>query len=221
MSAPPQGSPRRDPRGAGSALRGLVARIRTAVSVGSYLAPTDRLPPAHRPHVDEIAAAMTAPGADPDAIRIRIQQLHATGRIDRTTKLSALSVLAASPLVRDYTEAARLASQQELAALEEGGPWKEARLASAARHRGVVTFLLGHHAAALEWFTRALELERTPENVGNVLAVLLRLGELEEAWELTRSLRASLPEEVWRQLAERIERDEDLVRLAEWLRDSA
>lgn len=217
MSAGFEGPARRE--GPGGALRGLVARIRTAVSAGSYLAPTDRVPPAQRPWIEEIAGAMRSPDADPDRIRVRIQQLHATGRIDRPTKLSALSVLAASPLVRDYPEAARLASQQELAALDEGGPWMETRLASTARHRGVVTFLLGHHPTALECFTRALELERTPENVGNVLAVLLRLGELEDAWELTRDLRASLPREVWAQLAERIRTDEDLVRLAEWLND--
>ena len=194
-----------------------MARIRSAVSSGSYLAPTDRVPPSQRPWVDQISAAIASADADPDQIRVRIHQLEAAGRIDRVVKLSALSVLAASPLVRDYTEAARLAGQQELAALDLGGAWCDTHLASAARHRGVVCFLLGHHAAALDWFTRSLELERTTENVGNVLAALLALGEAEEARDVVVSLRDSLPAEAWGELRSRIERDEDLVHLAEWL----
>ena len=48
----------------------------------------------------------------------------------------------------------------------------------------MIAFLRGHDAVALDWFTRALERERSAENVGNVLAVLIRLGELQEAREL-------------------------------------
>ena len=112
---------------------------------------------------------------------------------------------------------ARLASQQEFAALEEGGPHRDTYLASAARHRGVITFLLGHHGAALDWFTRALELERTPENVGNVLAALLALGEVDDAIDVVSGMRGVLPAELWDELCERIQHDADLVRLAEWL----
>ncbi|MCB9687629.1 MAG: hypothetical protein H6735_21490 [Alphaproteobacteria bacterium] len=205
------------PRAVTVDVRALVSRIRSAVTGGSYLAPADQVPPSMRRAIEAISEELARPDADADTIRVRIHQLEAAGRIDRPMKLSALSVLAASPLVRDYVEAARLASQQEFAALDEGGPWRDTYLASSARHRGVITFLLGHHGTALDWFTRALELERTPENVGNVLAALLALGEVEDAVELTSSMRASLPAEVWAALSERIERDADLVRLAEWL----
>src|SRR5687768_7321 len=118
--------------------RSIIGRIRAAVRRGSYLVPTGGVPPAMRPALAEIGAAIAAPDADPEEVRRRIHQLHGAGRIDRVMALSALGVLAASPHVQDYAEASRLAGQQELAALDEGGPWRDTRLASADRHRGVV-----------------------------------------------------------------------------------
>lgn len=190
----------------------ILDRIRAAVASSTYLVPTGGAPPDQREVLRDLAAGIEAADADPERIRRRIHQLHAAGRIDRVMKLSALGVLAASPLVRDLTEAARLASQQEFAALDEGGPWLDLYLASAHRHRGVIAFLRGHYGMALEWFTRALERERSAENVGNVLAVLIRLGEGEEAAGLYARMCASLPDH-GAELRRRVDSDEDLVRL--------
>jgi hypothetical protein len=191
----------------------ILERIRAAVASSTYLVPTGGAPPPMREVLREIAAAIEAADADPEQIRRRIHQLHSAGRIDRVMKLSALGVLAASPLVRDLTEAARLASQQEFAALDEGGPWRDLYLASAHRHRGVIAFLRGFDAVALDWFTRALERERSAENVGNVLATLIRLGELDEARQLVERMRRALPTAMRAELDARIETDDDLVRL--------
>lgn len=193
--------------------RSILGRIRAVVRRGSYLVPTGHVPPTMRPALAEIGRAISATDVDPESVRTRIHQLQAAGRIDRVMALSALGVLAASPHVRDYAEASRLASQQELVALDEGGPWLSARLASADRHRGVLAWLLGHDTVALDWFTRALERERSAENVGNVLAVLLRLGELEEARDLAERMDRALPEPMRAELEERIANDDDLARL--------
>lgn len=191
----------------------ILLRIRAAVRRSSYLVPTGGVPPTQRGALSEIADAMASDDVDPEQVRLRIHQLAASGRIDHVMKLSALGVLAASPRVGDLAEAARLASQQEFAALDAGGPWRDLHLASADRHRGVIAFLRGHDAVALDWFTRALERERSAENVGNVLAVLIRLGELEEARELVSRMRAALPEAMRAELDQRIDGDEDLLRL--------
>jgi hypothetical protein len=193
----------------------ILLRIRDALRRNTYLVPAGAAPPAQRAVLAEIGAAIGSPEADPEKIRQRIQQLHAAGRIDRVMKLSALGVLAASPHVRDLAEASRLASQQEFAALDHGGPWREVYLASVDRHRGVIAFLAGNDVVALDWFTRALERERSAENIGNVLAVLIRLGELEEAHDLVRRMTATLPEPMRDELMHRIAEDEDLVRLRE------
>lgn len=191
----------------------ILGRIRAAVRRGTYLVPSDHVPPAQRPALREIASLIAATDADPEAIRRRIHQLHGAGRIDRVMQLSALGVLAASPHVRDYAEAARLAGQQELAALDEGGPHRDAWLASAHRHRGVVAWSVGQYEVALDWFTRALERERSAENVGNVLAALVRLGEVDEARDLVARMREALPEGSRAELEARIATDEDLLRL--------
>lgn len=193
--------------------RDALGRIRAVVRRAHYLVPIDAAPAAQRAALREIAGLMAAPEADPEAIRRRIHQLHAAGRLDRVRKLSALGVLAASPLVHDLAEAARLAGQQELAALEDGGPHRDAGLASADRHRGVVAWLVGRPEVALEWFTRALEREHSAENLGNVLAALVRLGEQGEARAMLAELRAGLPEPIRSALAARVAEDEDLSAL--------
>jgi tetratricopeptide (TPR) repeat protein len=190
--------------------RSTLGRIRAAVRRGTYLVTNEGVPPAQRDALAEIAAAIAAPGCDPDAVRQRIQQLHASGRIDQVMKLSALGVLAASPHVGDYEEASRLAGQQELAALDHGGPSVDAYIASAHRHRGVVAYLLGHYAVALDWFTRALERERSAENLGNVLGALVRLGEHEEAHAMLDRVRTSFPTELRRAVESRVLEDDDL-----------
>jgi hypothetical protein len=191
----------------------ILLRIRAAVASSTYLVPAGGAPPGQREVLREIGAAIEAADADPEVIRRRIHQLHAAGRIDHVMKLSALGVLSASPLVRDLAEAARLAGQQEFAALDEGGPYRDLYLASADRHRGVIAFLRGYDAVALDWFTRALERERSAENVGNVLAALVRLGELDEARDLVARMYRALPEPMRNELARRIDTDDDLVRL--------
>ena len=193
--------------------RDILGRIRTTVSSGTYLMPTAEVPAAQREAMAEVVSLLSDPYVAPDAVRRRIQQLHGSGRLDRPMKLSALGVLAASPRVRDYAEAARLAGQQELVALEEGGPHCEAYLASADRHRGVLAFLMGRHEVALDWFTRALERERSPENLGNVLATLLRLGDHPAATELLATVRTSFPAEFADEVASLIARDDDLREL--------
>lgn len=191
----------------------ILLRIRDTLRRSSYLVTTGGAPPAQREALAPIAAAIASPDADPDRIRQQIWQLHAAGKIDQVMKLSALSVLAASPHVRDLPEAARLASQQEFAALELGGPYRDSYLASADRHRGVIAFFAGNDVVALEWFTRALQRERSAENVSNVLVILIRLGEIEEASELAETMLATLPDQARRALQQAIDEDDDLARL--------
>lgn len=190
----------------------ILERIRSTLASASYLVPGGSALGQQRDLMEEVGAAIEQAG-DPEQIRRRIHQLHGAGRIDRVMMLSALGVLAASPAVRDWEEAARLASQQEFAALELGGPHRERYLASAYRHRGVITFLRGWYATALDWFTRALERETSAENVGNVLATLIRLGEHEEAVRLLAAARITLGPEQAAALDARLDDDDDLARL--------
>ena len=193
--------------------RRILERIRTTVRQGSYLVPKPQPRGGQVEALHEVAALIAEPDMEPDAVRVRIHQLHAAGRLDRVMLLSALGVLAASPAVRDYAEAARLAGQQELVALEAGGPHVEAHRASADRHRGVLAYLLGRYEVALDWFARALEREATAENLGNVMSAMIRLGELQEARALQRRVSTWFPTEVAAELQQRIAVDDDLVRL--------
>ncbi len=193
----------------------LLGRIHAALHSGSYLTPTSTVPVEQAVALNEVGDLMARADFDPDAVRRRIHQLHASGRIDRVVKLSALGVLAAHPLVRDYAEASRLAGQQEIVALETGGPNQLAYLASADRHRGVLAFLMGRYDVALDWFTRALERERTAENLCNVLTSLLRLGDLDDAVQLLQRIRACFPTELCERVNTIIAADDDLVRLRE------
>lgn len=193
----------------------LFSRILQTVDEGAYLTPTSSVDPRQRPAIDEIRAALAAADLDPDSLKLTIKRMCVEGRIDRVNMLSALHVLAASPRVQDWTEAARLAGEQELAALDLGGTWLEANLASVDRHRGVLAFLRGHYAMALDHLTRALERQRTPENLGNVLCALLRLGELDEADGILAQARNHLPATFVADLDARIASDPDLSVLRE------
>lgn len=192
-------------------LQALFSRILQAVDSDAYLTPTDAAHPRQREALAEIAAMLRAADFDAERTRARVRALHDEGRIDRVSMLSALHVIAASPRVKDYAEAARLAGEQEHAALELGGPHLQSNLASVDRHRGVLAFLQHHHGVALDHFTRALERERTPENLGNVLAALLRLGEVEEADTVLTQVSRSLPPAQLRDLQRRIDLDPDLA----------
>lgn len=191
----------------------LYARILKAVDERAYFTPADAVAPAQRDTMREIGARLHAADMDPDALRAWIHRLHADGRIDKVHLLSALHVVAASPKVADWAEAARLAGEQELAALDLGGPHLDANLASVDRHRGVLAFLRGHHAVALDHFTRALERQRTAENVGNVLASLLKLGEIEEAEEILAQVCRTLTPSMMSALQQAIDTDPDLAAL--------
>ena len=69
------------------------------------------------------------------------------------------------------------------------------------------------YEVALEWFTRALERERTAENLGNALSAMIRLGEQAEAEALLDRVRTWFPAHVSEALERRIETDDDLARL--------
>lgn len=190
----------------------LLERLHRAVQPGQvYLAPTDALPASEREVAREVVVCLRA--GRPAAARAVIQRALEEEKLSRAAGASALHVVAASPEVRDFREAARLAELQEHYALEDGGPHLLDRLASADRHRGVVAFLLGHHELALEWFSRALERQRTPENLGNVLAALLASGARAEAGELLDTVRTGFPAGFVTDLEERILADDDLTDL--------
>jgi tetratricopeptide (TPR) repeat protein len=191
----------------------ILARIRATLDDGSYLTPIARVLEDDRAALEEVGRLLHDEDVEAHVVRCRIQQLHGAGRLTRTTKLSALGVLAASPKVRDFAEAARLAGQQEFVALEEGGDLRDARLASADRHRGVLAFLMGRPEVALDWFSHAFHREATAENLGNILAAMLRLQEADAAIELVRKAACQLSPEQFEALGQRIETDDDLAAL--------
>lgn len=191
----------------------ILDRILNTVDHEAYLTPSSQVDPDQRAAMDLVARAMRSRDFDADHAVALIEKLFAEGRIDKVMRLSALHVVAAHPAVGDYAEAARLAGEQELAALELGGPNLQANLASADRHRGVVAFLRGHDVIALDYFSRALERERSAENLGNVLCALIRLGEVEDAANLVQQIREAYPTRVVSELTERIHQDPDLALL--------
>lgn len=191
----------------------ILDRIYRAVDQQAYLTPASQVPPEQRAAMQQIARWLASPDFDAERLRAQIRGMAAEGRIDRVMMLSALHVVAAHPRVADWAEAARLAGEQELVALEQGGPHLEANLASVERHRGVVAFLRGYHVVALDYFSRAMERERSAENLGNVLCALIALGELDEARELLGSITAAYPARLVAELRERICEDPDLALL--------
>ena len=190
----------------------LFARILQAVDEQAYQVPTHAVDPRQRAAMGQIAAAMRGT-FDRGEVEALIHGLHAAGEIDDVNRYSALHVVAAHPSVADHAAAAAHAGAQEHAALVEGGPQLETRLASVDRHRGVVAFLMRRFDVALDHFTRALERERTAENVGNVLASLLRLGELDEARAILTAVERTLPRPQLQLLRDAIDQDPDLATL--------
>jgi tetratricopeptide (TPR) repeat protein len=190
----------------------VLARILATVDDNAYLVPTAHIETVHREALKLIQRAIHQgePVAD---IRNLAKRLLAENALDEVHFLSAMHVISASPQVKDYRDAARWVAEQELAALNLGGPHLNDNLASVERHRGVLAFLHGHYEAALDYFTRALERQRTPENMGNVLCVLLRLGESDEAEQLLNHLTTVLPDPFAKALWERVNCDPDLSTL--------
>jgi hypothetical protein len=191
----------------------LFARILHTVDTAAYQTPVSQVEGPQREALSEVERLLHGPGFDANRARTTIRRLFTEGRIDRVKMLSALHVVACHPSVADWEEAARLVGEQEYAALELGGPHLEGNLASVDRHRGVLAFLRGHHAVALEYFTRSLERERSAENLGNVLATLLRMGDESEARDLLDQVRGGFPPAIVADLDRNIARDPDLALL--------
>lgn len=194
-------------------LESLFDRLLQAVDEQAYLTPSDHVEPAQRRALAQIAAALQAPHFHAEQVRALIRRMYDRGRIDRVMMCSALHVVAAHPAVADWAEAARLAGEQEQAALELGGPALQANLASVERHRGVVAFLQGHHEVALDYFSRAFERQHSAENLGNVLCCLLALGEHDDAQDLIARVRRSFPTDLVHALEFRVQQDPDLALL--------
>jgi len=191
----------------------IFQRILHTVDQEAYFVPVDQVGPKHREGVAAVRSAMAVPSFDPDAVRALIDSLHGRGKLDDVLRLSALHIIAAHPRVAEYEEAARLVGEQEYAALELGGPRLQANLASVDRHRGVLAFLRGHYDVALDYFARALERERSGENLTNILCTLLRLGEEDEARELVATIHRSFPAAIADQVRQSILDDPDLALL--------
>lgn len=189
----------------------LLDRLLTVVDDRAYLTPAVHVEPGQRDAMAMVERAIQSPSFDPANVRALIQRLHTEGRIDRVMMLSAMHVVAAHPSVADWAEAARLAGEQEQAALELGGPNLSNNLAAVARHRAWLAFTLGQYSVALDYCTRALEHQHTVENLGNVLCVLVRLGEEEQAALLVERVYKTHPESFTASLERRIEADPDLA----------
>jgi hypothetical protein len=190
----------------------LFQRILQSVDNQAYLTPTDHVDPKQRAAIEIVKREIQSPEFNVLEARRLARALHAQGHLDRVMYLSALHVIAASPKVKDWEEAARLVGEQEFAALELGGPNLQANLASVDRHRGVLAFMRNHYGVALDYFTRTLERQRTAENLGNVLCCLLALGDEDEARELVDHIRQSLPDMV-PEINQIIDQDPDLALL--------
>jgi len=192
----------------------LLDRIYAIVDAKAYLTPAATVDPKQRAAMETIGRAIQS-GDDAESIRTMIREAHESGAIDRVKFRSAMHVLEASPAVADYAAAGRWAAEQEQAAWALGGATLEANLASVDRHRGVLAFLQQHHEVALDYFSRALERERTAENAGNVLASLISLGEHEDARAIFRQLRRALSEHERDALEARVFADPDLALLTQ------
>lgn len=191
----------------------LVERILSKVDDQAYMALADVVDPEQQPAMAQIEAAIRQPDFDPAHVQALIRTLHRDGLIDKVHMLSALHVLAASPRVGDFIEAARLVAEQEMAALDLGGPRLHANLASIDRHRGVLAFLQEHYDIALDYFSRAFERQHTAGNLSNVLATLLRLGDITEARDLHSHVRRALNPQLIQDLDHLVDNDPDLALL--------
>ena len=191
----------------------ILDRILHQVDRSAYLTPTAGADGRYREALELVRRALLDPDTDPGTCRALALGLHAEGRLDKVHLHSALHVIAAHPSVADYVEAARQVAEQEMAAFEQGGTNLESNLASVDRHRGVLAFLQNRYDVALDYFTRALERQRSVENLGNILCALIRLGEDEHAFALAAQVRDVFPDSFVVQLEQRIDADPDLINL--------
>ena len=193
----------------------LFERILGQVDQAAYMPLADVVDPAQQAAMGEIETQLRDPSIPAHVTESLIHGSHQDGRIDRVHMLSALHVLAASPKVNDFDLAARHVAEQEMAALAQGGPRLTANLASVDRHRGVLAFLQGHFAVALDYFSRAFERQHTAGNLANVLAALIRLDDLSEAQALVKQVRGAFKSALVADLNQMIAQDPDLALLRE------
>jgi tetratricopeptide (TPR) repeat protein len=191
----------------------LLDRIAHIVDQRAYFTPVTHVADGQRAVLAAVQRRLASGAFDPDEIRAYVRAEQQAGRIDRVMMLSALHVIACHPAVADWEDAARLVGEQELAALELGGPYLEANLASVDRHRGVLAFLRQHYEVALDYFARALERQRTAENFTNVLCTLIRLGDEGEARSLLDQARRAFPPGMVVEIEHNVQSDPDLVLL--------
>jgi len=191
----------------------LLDRILKAVDAQAYLPLADAVEGPAKEAMRLVEAELKRDDFDVTRVRGLVRELHDRGRIDAVMLHSALHVIAASPKVQDWPEAARQIGEQEVAALRQGGAQLDSHLASVDRHRGVLAFLMGQFEVALDYFSRAFERQRSAGNLANVLATLLRLGEEEEALELLAQIRSSFPAQLVKQVDDMIALDPDLALL--------
>ncbi len=191
----------------------ILDRIYQAVDEQAYFAPTATVPAEQREAAHEVMAICGATDFDAQAARRLANRHFRDGRIDKVRLLSLLHAIEAHPKVKNYDEAARLVAEQEMAALSEGGPLLPTNLASVERHRGVLAFLKQQHEVALDYFSRALDRERSAINLANILAALLALGETTHATDLVASIQRAYPPALVRQLDGIIASDPDLALL--------
>lgn len=191
----------------------LLARIYQSVDSEAYFAPSVQVPQAQRAAMAQIGALIRSADFSPDEARALTRRLHQSGRIDRIRMLSALHVIEAHPSVGNWDEAARLVAEQEMAVIAQGGPRLQTDLAAVERHRGVLAYLNNSYELALDYFSRALERERSAENLQNVLCTMLRLGEEADACSLLRQIRQSYPDRIVSLLDQAVETDPDLALL--------
>jgi tetratricopeptide (TPR) repeat protein len=195
----------------------ILERILHTVDREAYRFSGTHLPQPDAAAQKSVHVALADSSIDIAAVRRLVQQLFERGEIDDVVRLSLLFVIAAHPRAKDYVEAGRLLGERETAVWSLADRGNEADLerllAAIDRHRGALAFLMGRYAHALDHFARALERERIADNLQNVLATLLRLGEDADARSLLEQIRLSYPPPVVAQLDQLIQADPDLALL--------
>ena len=195
----------------------ILERILNTVDREAYRFSGAHLPPPDAAAQQAVHDALANPAIPAKAVRQLVEELTARGEIDAVQRLSLLFVIAAHPRIKDYAEAGRLLGERETAvwtlADGKGEADLERLLAAVDRHRGGLAFLLGRYGHALDYFARALERERAFNNLQNVLATLLRLGEEDDARSLLGQIRQSYPPPVVEHLDRVIQQDPDLALL--------
>lgn len=191
----------------------LLDRILDSVDREAYLTPADQADPRYQAALDECLSLLNNDAVEVDRIRELAHAHHKSGGLDDYHYHSLMHVVAAHPRVKDYEEAAREIANQEMAAYGATGTNLQHKLASVDRHRGVLAYVRGQYEVSLDYLTRALERQRSVENLGNVLCALIRLGELDEADGIVAQARDNFPADFVTQLNRRIDTDPDLTQL--------